>query len=138
MSYTRAQLVTQALLDLGVIAEGQSVSDTDTSKMDGVVDAAMAELAALDIYYVADSGTQGPSGGDIDAGAFLSVSLYLANAACSAFNMSSDEKMKALEIEAIRKLRTLSRPPRSNQRLRIDPILRGGNRGQWARWPNNG
>jgi len=138
MSYTRAQLVAQALVDLGIIAEGQSVSDTDTSKMDALVEGAMDELAALEIFYVGDYGTPGPTDGAIDNAAFLSLALYLANAACSAFNLPADEKMKALEIEAIAKLRVLSRPPRAKARLSIDPAVRGGNRGQYARFPNNG
>jgi hypothetical protein len=138
VTYTRAQLVNRALLDLGVIAEGQDVSDNDASKMDALVDAAMAELADLDIYYVSDYGTLGPTGGAIEPSAFLSLSLYLANAACSSFNLPADEKMKALEIEAKAKLRTLARPPRAKARLTVDPAVRGRNRGQWARWPYNG
>lgn len=136
--YTRAQLVNQALIDLGVIAEGQAASDNDVSKMDLLVNAAMAELAALDIFYVDDFGLLGPTGGNIDDAPFLSLALYLANTACSGFNLPADEKMKALEIEARGKLRTIARPPRARQRLSIDPAVRGGNRGQYAKFPNNG
>jgi hypothetical protein len=138
MTYTRAQLVTQALVDLGVIAEGQSVSDNDMSKMDGFVDAAMAELADLDIFYVSDYGQPGPTGGAIEPSGFLSLALYLANSATSAFNLPADEKMAALEMQAIAKLRVLSRPPRALARLRVDPALRGSNRGVYAKFPNNG
>lgn len=138
MTYTRAQLVNQALIDLGVIAEGQSVSDNDMSKMDAFVDAAMAELADLDIYYVSDYGQLGPTGGAIEPSAYLSLALYLANAATSAFNMPADAKMVAEEQMAIAKLRTLSRPPRAQARLRTDPALRGSNRGVYAKFPNNG
>jgi hypothetical protein len=138
MTYTRAQLVEQALIDLGVIAEGQSVSPNDSLKMDGYVDAAMSELTDLDIYYVSDFGQLGPTGGAIEPGAFLSLALYLANAATSGFNLPADEKMAALEMQAIAKLRTLARPPRAAIRSRIDPALRGSNRGVYAKFPNNG
>lgn len=138
MPYTRAQLVNKALLNLGVIAEGQSVSDSDSSKMDSVVNGAMAELIGLEIYFVADYGQIGPTGGAIEDEAYLSLAVYLANAATTEFNMPSDTKMKALEAEAIAKLQTLSRPPRARARLSIDPAVRGGNRGQFARLPNNG
>lgn len=138
MSYTRAQLVTQALVDLGVVAEGQTVSDNDMSKMDSFVDATMAELADLDIFYVADFGQLGPTGGTIDPSPFLSLALYLANAATSAFNLPADAKMAALEQMAIAKLRVLARPPRAQARLRVDPALRGSNRGVYAKFPNNG
>lgn len=138
MSYKRAQLINQALIDLGVIAEGQAVSDNDASKMDGYVNGAMAELIDLEIYYVADFGQLGPTGGDLPDSAFLSLSRYLANAACAGFNLPADTKMQALETLAIAKLRTLSRPPRSKTRLSIDPAVRASNRGVYAKWPNNG
>jgi hypothetical protein len=99
------------------------------SKMDGFVDAAMAELADLDIFYVSDYGQSGPTGGAIEPSGFLSLALYLANSATSAFNLPADEKMAALEMQAIAKLRVLSRPPRALARLRVDPALRGSNRG---------
>ena len=101
MSYDRAQLVTQALIELNVIAEGQSVSDSDMAKMDGYVNGAMSELNGLEIFYVADFGELGPTGGNFDDAAFLSLAKYLANAATAGFNQAADEKMKALEIEAI-------------------------------------
>lgn len=138
MSYTRRQLVTRALGNLGIIAEGQDPSDTEILKMDALVDATMAELVELEIYYVADFGQAGPTGGELDDAAFLSLALYLANAACPDFNLPADEKMKALEAEAIAKLRTLSRPPRAKARLSIDPAVRGAARGPSVRWPYNG
>lgn len=139
MSYTRAQLVTKALGKLSVIAEGQAVSDGDVSKMDGIVDAAMAMLAALDIYYVADFGQLGPTGGTIEDVAFLPLATWLARKACEDFNQPADEKMEAEARFAEADLRTLSRPPRSKTRLSVDPALRGhGFRGISGRWPNNG
>lgn len=137
MSKTRAELVTKALLDLGVIAEGQSVSSSELNRMDLIVDPAIAELNALDIYYVSDAGQLGPTGGDIEDSAFLSIALYIANAACSAFNLAADQKMKALETEAIAKLRTLSRSPRTLNTSKLDPALRTWRRGYYP-FPNNG
>jgi hypothetical protein len=138
MSYTRRDLITRAIGNLGVVAEGQDLSDTEINKMDGIVNGAMAELAALEIFYVADIGEVGPTGGDYDDAAFLSLAAYLANAASADFNLAADEKLKALEQEAIARLRTLSRPPRARARLQIDPVVRAGQRGQYAKWPNNG
>jgi hypothetical protein len=136
-TYTRAQLITQALTDLGVIAEGQSVSDNDTSKMDGYIDAAMSELADLEIYYVADYGQPGPTGGNIEASAFLSLARYLAKAACMGFNLPADPKVDAESQQAVAKLRTLSGPARAKARLRVDPLLVRGYRGFWNKFPNN-
>lgn len=139
MSYTRAQLVNQALTKLSIIAEGQAPSDGDVSKMDGIVNAAMAMLAALDIFYVADFGQLGPTGGTIEDEAFLPLATWLARKACEAFNQPADTKMVTEAALAEADLRTISRPPRSKTRLSIDPALRGnGFRGTSGRWPNNG
>jgi hypothetical protein len=139
MSYTRAQLVNKALSKLGVIAEGQAVSDGDVLKMDSLVDAAMAMLAALGIYTVADYGQLGPSDGAIEPEAFLPLATWLARTACEDFNQPADTKMVTEAAIAEALLRTLSAPPRSKARLSIDPALRGhGGRGTYGRWPNNG
>lgn len=136
-TYTRAQLAIQALTDLGVIAEGQSVSDNDMNKIDGYIDAAMSELADLEIFYVADFGQPGPSGGNIDASAFLSLSRYLAKAAATGFNLAGDAKIAQEALEAEAKLRTLAGPPRAKARLRLDPYVVGPNRGPYGKWPFN-
>lgn len=121
---TRAQLINQSLTNLGVLAEGQSITADLVNKMDGVVDPAISELSALDIYYVQDAGDVGPSGGDIEDSAFLSLAAYIANAACAAFNLPADQKMQALSSLAEQKLITLSRPGRTLRTLRVDPALR--------------
>lgn len=124
MSKTRAELINQCLTNLGILAEGQSISPDLVNKMDGVVDPALSELSALDIFYVQDAGDVGPTGGEIDDSAFLSLAAYIANAACAAFNLPADQKMQALAALAEQKLITLSRPGRTLRTLRIDPALR--------------
>jgi hypothetical protein len=119
---TRAQLIQQALTNLGIIAEGQSVSDQDVEKMDTIVDPAIAELSDLDIYFVQDAGSLGPINGNIEDSAFLSLAAYIANAACPSFNLPYDVKLKALSDEAEKKLTTLGRPARSLKTLKVDPI----------------
>lgn len=126
MSKTRAELINQCLTNLGVIAEGQSISDQEVSKMDKIVDPALSMLAALQIYYVQDAGELGPSDGDIEDSAFLPLADYIANAACAAFNLPADTKMQALSMIAEAKLITLSAPARTLKTLRIDPALRTG------------
>lgn len=123
MSKTRLELITQSLVNLGIIAQGQSVSAEDVQKMDGIVDPALAELAALDIYYTQDAGGIGPADGAIEDSAFLSLASYVANAACAAFNLPADEKLQTLALLAERKLVTLSRPSATLRTLRIDPAL---------------
>jgi hypothetical protein len=129
MSKTRAELINQCLTNLGVIASGQSIDADLVTKMDGVVDPALSELAALEIYYTQDAGSVGPTGGDIEDSAFLSLASYVANAACAAFNLPADQKLQALAMLAEGKLRTLSAPGRAFRILRQDPAVarhRGG------------
>lgn len=133
MSKTRSELINQCLVNLGIIAEGQSVSDQDVSKMDKIVDPALAELSALGFYYVSDAGEIGPTGGDIDDAAFLSLADYVANRACAAFNLAADTKMQALATIAKDTLTTLSASPRTLKTLRVDPALRHHRPGTY-RW----
>ncbi len=133
MSKTRAELINQCLTNLGVIAQGQSISAEETDKMDGVIDPAISLLASLDIYYVQDAGSVGPSDGAIEDSAFLPLASYIANEACAAFNLPADQKMQTLALLAEQKLRTLAAPARTLRTLRTDPatwnrfgIYRGG------------
>jgi hypothetical protein len=133
MSKNRSDLINQALTNLGILVPGQSISDDLVTKMDGIVDPAVAMLAALEIYYVQDAGEAGPpTGGDIDDAAFLPLADYIANAACAAFNLAADTKMQALSLIAESKLITLSAPARTLRTLRVDPALRGRRYG-WYR-----
>jgi len=123
MSKTRAELINQCLYNLGVIAQGQSISDEEVDKMDLIVDAAVAKLAALGIYYVQDVGSLGPTDGEIEDSAFLPLAAYIANEACAGFNLAADAKMQALATIAEGSLQTLSAPARALRTLRIDPAL---------------
>jgi hypothetical protein len=124
MSKTRLELVTQCLVNLGIIATGQSVSAEDVQKMDGFIDPAAALLAGKQIYYVQDTGTPSPpSGGDIDDAAFLPLADWIANRACSGFNLQADQKMQALATLAEADLITLSAPGSTLRTLRQDPAL---------------
>lgn len=129
MPKTRAELINQCLTNLGVLAEGQSISADLVNKMDGVVDPAVAELSELEIYYVQDAGDVGPTDGEIEDSAFLSLAAYIANAACAAFNLPADQKMQALATLAEQKLITLGRPAATLRTLRIDPALQSRRRG---------
>jgi hypothetical protein len=128
---TRRELVYQALVNLGILAIGQSASDEDVSKMDALVDPVCEKLTGLGIYYVQDQGSIGPKGGDIDSAAFLPIADYLANAAAAAFNLAADTKLAVLAQIAEQDLRTISRQPQVRRTLRIDGGIPTGRRGRW-------
>lgn len=123
MSKTRAEFVDQCLLNLGILVPGQSTSAENVQKMDGFVDPVFALLASLDIYYVQDGGSAGPTGGAIEDEAFLPLADWVANKACPAFNLPADTKMQALAQIAEGNLRTISAPARTLRTLHIDPAL---------------
>ena len=123
MSKTRAEFVDQCLLNLGILVPGQSTSAENVQKMDGFVDPALATLAALQIYYVQDAGSVGPTDGEIEDEAFLPLADWVANKACAGFNLPADQKMQALALLAEDTLRTLSAPARTLRTLRVEAAV---------------
>lgn len=123
MSKTRADLINQCLTNLGVIAAGQSIDADLVLKMDGFIDPAVALLSSLGIYYVQDAGSAGPVDGSIEDEAFLPLASWIANQACSGFNLPADTKMQALAMIAEGNLRTIGAPARTLRTLRVDPAL---------------
>jgi hypothetical protein len=118
MSKTRAELIDQILDRLQILVYGQAPSDQDVQKVDRIVDTGIAQLAALEIYYVDDPGTLGPADGAIDDEAFLALADYLAQ-----FHLLADARIQALASIAEGNLRTLSAPTRTLRVLRVDPAL---------------
>lgn len=118
MSKSRAELINQVLDRLNILVWGQTPSDQDVQKVDRLVDGAVAELAALDIYYVQDPGSLGPLDGAIEDEAFLALADYIAS-----FHLLADDRIQALSAIAVGKLRTLAAPARALRTLRVDPAL---------------
>lgn len=131
MSKTRDDLIKQALVNLGLIAEGQAFEAEMVQRMDKIIDPALAKLAGLDIYYVSDQGVEGPEGGEIEDSAFLPIANYVAEAACPAFNLAADTKMQVMKEQAIGDLRTLAAPSRARRFLSLDPATRPYRHGLW-------
>lgn len=118
MSKTRNDLINQVLDRLQILVYGQSPSTEDVQKVDRLVDGAVAQLAALDIYTVQDAGALGPSDGAIENEAFLPLADYIAQ-----FHLLADARIQALSSIAEDNLRTLAAPARTKRTLRVDPAL---------------
>lgn len=118
MSKTRAELINQILDRLQILVYGQTPSDQDVQKVDLLVDTAIAQLAALDIYYVQDPGTLGPLDGAIEDEAFLALADYIAQ-----FHLIADARIQALAMAAEEDLRIIAAPARTLRTLRVDPAL---------------
>lgn len=130
---TRQELIIEALDQLGIIVPGQAPSSTVINKVDEIFDPVVERLAELGIYYVDDQGDIGPTGGEIQSSAFLSLGAYLANAAAAKFNLPADTKLKALAIEAEQDLRTLTRPTSTRKFLKTDAGIPTARKG-YRRW----
>ncbi|MBR2118501.1 MAG: hypothetical protein IJ935_07485 [Afipia sp.] len=120
MSKTRRELIDEVLDRLGILVPGQAASSANVNKVDGIIDPTIAKLNGLEIFYISDAGSVGPSDGDIDDAVFLPLADYIANEAAPKFNLPADTKLKTLAIEAEATMRTLARPPSSRKFLRID------------------
>lgn len=84
MAKTRANLAQRALEKLMVVGAGQSADSEDMEKADDVIDAMVADLAARDVYSVADLD-------DIDLAAFEWLADYLAFLIAPDFALPQDE-----------------------------------------------
>lgn len=118
MSKTRAELINQVLDRLQILVYGQVASDQDVQKVDLLVDTAIAQLAALDIYYVQDPGSLGPTDGAIEDEAFLALADYIAQ-----FHLIADARIQALAMQAEEDLRIIAAPARTLRTLRVDAAL---------------
>ena len=136
---TRSDLISEVLDQLGVLAAGQTPAAEDVAKVDGKLDAVLAELSALDIVTIDDAGAVGPSGGEIASEAFLSLATAIAYRCAAAFGLANDPALYVLSQRAEKMLRTIVRPGRATRTLRTDAQLRGrrvaAGRGSYSRGP---
>jgi hypothetical protein len=123
---TRRELIDQVLDNLGVLVPGQAPGDESVSRVDALVNPALATLAGLGIVYVADAGNEDPpTDGEIDDAIFIPLASWVAWQCAGAFNLGNDPSLKVLADQAELVLRTLSRPAPTRQLLRTDGQLRG-------------
>lgn len=119
MSKSRAELINQILDRLQILVYGQAPSAQDVQKVDLIIDGAVAQLSALDIFTVQDPGSLGPVDGAIEDEAFLPLADYIAS-----FHLLADARIQALATIAESNLRILAAPARTLKFLKIDPALR--------------
>lgn len=94
---TRAQLKERAAKNLGVIEPGEALSAEDDETFDGLVDPLIAQLAADEIVYIADTE-------EIDLQLFLPLARLLANIAGPDFGSPINEAAKMDDEKALRRL----------------------------------
>lgn len=128
MSYTRAQLIEKALIDLGAAGVGQAASTDDTDTVDAVIDALIDDLSFRNVFYVADAGELGPTGGEIENHAFRHLVRLLVEECAPAFGRQQRDPNANMSAE--RALRTLARIGTGRGgNLQIDSALRWQRRG---------
>jgi|SRR5882757_11549022 len=86
MSKTRLDVVVRALNILGAVGSDQPASASDTTLVEGLLDATIQELAARGVVYIQDPGVAGNyKSGNIDDAFYIPLALALAKAAASDF-----------------------------------------------------
>ena len=132
-SRTRNDLIVEVLDQLGVTAMGQNPNAEDVQKVDERLDNLLEEISALGIYTVVDSGSVGPTGGDIDAAAIRSLGALIANMCAGNFGLGADPSLDVLARRGEQTLRTIIRPERARRTMKTDEALRGH-----RMWPGRG
>lgn len=113
--YTRAQLVNEALDQLGVTAVGQTADPESYGKVDGKVNATLSSLASRELVYV-------PDPDNIPDDIFNQLAAILAEECKTKFGLAADEVAKLetdrvqaeLEIREIVRGRPTFEPQRSH------------------------
>ncbi len=107
---SRQELINRALVELGVVAAGQTAPAEDTAIVEAEIDAVMSDLASRNIWAWGDPD-------EFDDDAFIHLAKILANSVARAFGASPDE---GLRINAETRLRLLDPPVLSGQHQRVE------------------
>lgn len=97
MTKTRAELVKEALIELGAVGAGQPPAPEDAQVIDDALVPVLADLAQRDIYQY----------GDLDAiedEAFLHLAKILANEKARSFGKEPDETKRLYSERRLREL----------------------------------
>lgn len=97
MTKTRAELVTEALKELGAVGAGQAPAAEDQQTIDQVVEPVLADLAQRNIYSFGDINS-------IEDEAFLHLAKILANEKARSFGQEPDEGKRLLSEKRLREL----------------------------------
>lgn len=131
---TRRELIDRVLDSLGILVPGQAPTAENVSRVDNMLDSALAQLSGQDILYVDDAGTANPpTGGAIESSVFLPLGDVVAWFIAGAFNLAGDPALKVCSDIAIANLRQIGRPARTRRTLRTDTQLSAGSR-RWVRF----
>jgi hypothetical protein len=100
MSKTREELIARALLEVGVLAAGQTPSAEDAQVIDDAISPIMSDLATRDIYTWGDP--------DIfEDDAFEHLGVILANSRAPTFGSVRDEQTRLICEARLKQLRPL-------------------------------
>lgn len=95
--YSREQLVSLALEELGVIGAGQTAEAEDAKRVDDKVNSVMSDLAKRTVWTWGDPD-------QIDDEAALHLAVILANASARSFGKSSDETVRLMAEGRLKEL----------------------------------
>lgn len=98
MSKSRQQLIERALLELGVLAAGQTAAAEDSQVIDQAISPVMSDLATRDIYTWGDPDV-------FEDDAFDHLGIILANSRAPTFGSTRDETTRLMAEARLKQLR---------------------------------
>ncbi len=119
MAYTQDDLVREVLGELFSLASGQTPNADEVTWVEQRIDATLATLSGLNIFYVAD-------GESVPDAAFNPLVTYLAEVCAPKFGRARNEAVKKAAEDELRTLQRIGKG--TGQKLRTDPMLRVGAR----------
>jgi hypothetical protein len=125
---TRAQLIAKVLSNLGL--GNDTPAAEDSSRVDAVIDDVFKSLSARGKYTVADAGSIGPTGGNIEPEAFQELAACVTAASAGEFD-DVDTKYLTLAQKAESDLEVIAAPSRTRRTLRVDAALLPARYGNW-------
>ena len=111
MAYVKADLTREVLGELFTLASGQTPNADDTTWVEQRIDATLASLAALNIFYLSDADT-------VPDAAFNPLAAYLAEICAPKFGRPRNEAAKAMAESQLRTLQRIGKG--TGGMLRVD------------------
>ena len=116
MAYTKSDLTREVLGELFSLASGQTPNSDDTTWVEQRIEATLAALSMLNIYYMSDAD-------EVPDEAFNPLVTYLAEVCAPKFGRARDKAAQMMAENELRALQRIGSNSLNLQPLRVDTSL---------------
>lgn len=116
MAYTKSDLTREVLGELFSLASGQTPNSDDVTWVEQRIEATLASLAQLNIYYMTDAD-------EVPGEAFNPLVTYLAEVCAPKFGRARDKAAQMMAENELRALQRIGSNALNLQPLRVDTSL---------------